>query len=344
MFTPIHLLPIYNWKDRDKYQDRWDNNSDGQRIRDEVLKMIRNGAGEDFLQWDFEHGKLGFLESYHDLKGIKIFREEINFPKGDNFEAIDFSYASFYHSKFRNATFPSTFFTFAKIYNCEFINCVFAYTGFYGATLEKTRLVNCDFIEHNHITNCDLRAVTLEKCFISANLFFDCKFDEQTTVDDPLEKPLIMSQGSFKFSKGSLAEILKGIKEGYTAGNVIEQARLYYFKERQSITRYNAKSLQEKIYGYSLELLAGYGVKPFRVLISMVTIFSIFSTFFIAKIGSSEGLLLSAGAFFTFGANSDRLQTLGNFCKVIYVAESFFGISLMALFITVLANMWFKEK
>jgi hypothetical protein len=63
-----------------------------------------------------------------------------------------------------------------------------------------------------------------------------------------------------------------------------------------------------------------------------------------SKIGVSEGLLLSAGAFFTFGANTHYLQTLGSCLKLIYIVESFIGISLMAVFITVLANLWFREK
>jgi hypothetical protein len=152
------------------------------------------------------------------------------------------------------------------------------------------------------------------------------------------------SGGSLKLNKSNLAEIFKGIKEGYIAGDVIKKAREYFFKEKQSITKHNSKKLREKISGYFLELISGYGIKPFRVFLSMLTIFVIFSIVFIARIGFSEGLLLSAGAFFTFGANTNYLQTLGTLFKIVYIAEPFFGISLMALFITVLANYWFREK
>mgnify|MGYP001601910208 CR=1 FL=1 len=341
MFTPIYLLPQYNGKDCDKYQSRWDT-SQGIEIRNKVLKMIRDGAGEDFLQWDFEHKELGFLESMWDLKGIDIYNEKIDFPTDDNFEAIDFTYASFYHSKFRNATFPGTGFGFSKIYNCEFADCVFSRTSFYSATLEGSKFINCDFIEHNSITNCELREVKFERCFVYKNIFFNCKFDEQTFIDAPLDKPNIMK--SFESSKSDLAEIFKGIKEGYMAGDVIRQARQYFFKERQSIIRYNAKGWRGKASGYFLELIAGYGIKPIRVLLTMLTIFLIFSIFFIGKVGISEGLLLSSGAFFTFGANTHLLSTLSGFWKIIYILESFLGISLMALFITVLANFWFREK
>jgi len=340
MFTPIYLLPQYNPKDRTKYEDRW-NDPDNQHIRDEVLRMIRNGAGEDFLERVFDQG---FLEDMWDLKGMDIFQEEIDFPRGDNFEAIDFSYASFSHSKFKNATFVNNIFHFTKVLNCEFVNCIFAFGEFYGVSLEKTRFINCDFIEYHCITNCDFKEVKFENCFIPKRLFFNCKFDEQTIINEPIDKPQRMSGDSFKLSNSDLAEIFKGIKESYTAGNVIKQSRLYFYRERQSITRYNANSWRDKIGGYFLELIAGYGIKPFRVLLNMLTIFFIFSIVFIAKVGASKGLLLSAGAFFTFGANTNYLQTLGSFFKIIYIAESFFGISLMALFITVLANYWFREK
>lgn len=60
--------------------------------------MIRAGAGEDFLQGDFEQGQLSLLEDMWDLKGLNIFDEQFKFPGGDTFENIDFSYAEFRHS------------------------------------------------------------------------------------------------------------------------------------------------------------------------------------------------------------------------------------------------------
>lgn len=342
MFTPVHLLPQYNTEELDKYRDRWED-SEGQRLQDRIIAMVESGAGEDFLQQDFEQGDLGFLENMWDLKGIRVLSREIDFPMEDNFEGIDFSYGSFSHSKFRNATFLNTSFRFTRLYNCEFVDCNFLFTSFYGATLEKTTFINCDFIEHDSMTNCDLRGVKFEACFIPTNLFFNCKFDEQTNIVDLLDEPW-RGRGTLKLNKGDLAEIFKGIKDGYLAGDVPKQARLYSFKEKQSVTRYNTKRHPEKTWGYFLELIAGYGIKPHRVLFTMLLVFIIFSLVFCAKIGFSEGILLSAGAFFTFGANTHHLQTLSAFLKIIYIAEAFFGISLMALFITVLANLWFRER
>ncbi len=54
-------------------------------------------------------------------------------------------------------------------------------------------------------------------------------------------------------------------------------------------------------------------------------------------------MMLSAGAFFTFGAKMSLLDTLGLPYKVLYVLTSFAGVSLLALLITVWANVRFRE-
>jgi hypothetical protein len=341
MFAPLYLLPQYNVKERTKYRDRW-NSAEGQRVRGKILEMIRDGGGEDFLQWEFEQGDLGgFLEDMWDLSGIDIFDEEIHFPTADNFEAINFNYASFFNCKFENATFASSTFQFTKFYGCEFINSLFAHTSFYGATLEKTKFTNCD-LERSRITNCELMEVVFKNCFIPERIFFECKFDEQTTLDDPIKSPNTKKAGTLE--QKNLSEIFKGIKEGYSAGDVINQSRKYFFKENQSITRFNIMKGDEKVLRYFLEFIAGYGINPLRVLLTMLTIFFIFSGIFISRIGLSKGLLLSAGAFFTFGANTYYLQDLNNLYMVCYIAESFLGISLMALFVIVLFKFFFIEK
>jgi|SRR5580704_15716400 hypothetical protein len=80
MFTPTHLLPRFEPERSDLYQQRWEK-GEGPALREDILTKIRGGAGEDFLQWDFENGKLGFLESQSDLNGISVFQEELDFPR-----------------------------------------------------------------------------------------------------------------------------------------------------------------------------------------------------------------------------------------------------------------------
>ena len=144
--------------------------------------------------------------------------------------------------------------------------------------------------------------------------------------------------------KADLAEIFKSIREGYVAGRVYGKARRYFLEENKAITLHNTKGLRQKLGRLFLELITGYGVRPLRVLATMLAVFAIPSVLFMAKLGFSEGLLLSAGAFLTFGANTYHLSALCGLFKIVYVAESFCGILLMALFIIVLANLWFSEK
>jgi uncharacterized protein YjbI with pentapeptide repeats len=188
MFTPLHLLPQFNGNESAKYQNRWRDFNE-KKMLDKIIKMIENGAGEDFLEWDFDNKKLGFLENKGDLKGIDIFEKDINFPKGDNFEGIDFSYGQFYHSKFHNATFVESSFGFASLYNCVFENCLFAFNTFYGCKIEKVKFINCDFVENNAMTNCVLIETKYKNCFYNGVLFSDCKFDVNTCLDTPKDKP-----------------------------------------------------------------------------------------------------------------------------------------------------------
>jgi len=342
MFIPIRSLPQYNEQSNLKYRDRW-YTEEGTQLYNYILNKIRSGAGQRFLLGDYEDKKLGFLESESDLKGIHIGGETIDFPRGDNFDGIDFSYASF-SGVFTNAIFLSTKFNFTKFFNFEFIKCTFLYVHFYGASFEKVKFSNCDFVERNDFINCDLKDVGFQNSFFPTSLFSDCKFDILTTFGNFAGEPQIAPVGGLVLNKTELANIYKGIKEGYFAGAAHEQARQYFYKEKHYFTRYNSKGVRNKIFGLCLDLISGYGVRPWRVLFSMLMVFAIFSLVFCSRIGFSNGLLLSAGAFFTFGANTSYLQCFGNFFRLMYILESFLGVSFMALFITVLANVWFREK
>jgi hypothetical protein len=94
MFSPIHSLLQPQLADSEKFTARW-NSRDGYRVQARVLELIRAGAGEDFLQSDFESGSLPILETMWDLKGLQLANEDLHLPRQDNFENIDFSFARF---------------------------------------------------------------------------------------------------------------------------------------------------------------------------------------------------------------------------------------------------------
>jgi len=335
------LLPRFEPEKSDLYQQRWEKDQ-GPALMEKILAMIRDGAGEDFLQWEFENRRLGFLESMWDLKGIHIDAENLNFAGGDSFEAIDFSYAQFYHSKFHRATFGPATFNFARIYNCEFVDCTFCFAGFYGSALEKVKFTNCNFIEQNSFTNCNLRAVEFKNCFIPESIFGDCRFDANTTVNDPIEKP---HRGwNLTFDKKQLASIFQGVKEGYSAGGVVTQVRRYFFRQNQAITRHNSDAIWDRLRGYFLEFLTGYGVRPQRVLTVLILLVAGGTTIFSRQVGFANALILTAGGFFTFGGYADLLKGLSIWYRLLYICAAFLGMLLTGFYVTVLANVWFRER
>jgi hypothetical protein len=345
-FTRIDLLPSYDLEKKIHALDRWEDEA-GTAIYKHVMDLIRKGAGEDFLQWDFEHDKLGFMKDYWDLAGMKIFSETIEFPDGDSFENIDFSYGEFWHSTFTNACFPQTHFSFARLYNVKFKDCVFHLAYFYGCHVEKCTFENCDFVEGNGFTNCDIKDTVFKDCFIYENIFKHCRFNENVKIfntQKPLVFGLLPRALSFNESLNSdqISGIYQGIKDGFLSGEIIDMARHYLFLQHQAYTRYNSA---KKFRAYLWEFAAGYGLKPPRVLALLCILFGVVFGWFMWRLGNwSTSLLLSAGAFLTFGAKADVLENLSLLDQVIYIMAAFMGVSLVALFITVLASVLLKDR
>src|SRR5947209_13657315 len=266
-FQRIDLLPRYDLAEGQKARSRWTDDA-GEELHEKIVSLIRKGAGEDFLQWDFEEGRLGFLENQWDLAGFDLFKKEITFPKDDNFENIDFSHAQFWHCTFINATFPQTHFTFVKLYNVEFRNCLFAFAHFYGATLEKCRFLNCDFVEENGFTNCSFTETVFLNCFFNKNKFTDCEFDEGVSVEferqpQVLGLPTQTSSGfQERLEVTRISGIYRGIKEGFLAGKITAQAHRYSFLQQQAYTRFNRPNYVDGVRARVWELLAGYGLRP----------------------------------------------------------------------------------
>ncbi len=345
-FTRIDLLPHFDLQRRQQVRQRWKDDT-GRALFERIIILIREGAGEDFLQCGFENGELGFLSDYWDLAGIEIFKEDIVFPKGDNFENIDFSYAQFWHSTFTNACFPQTHFSFARLYNVTFKNCLFAFARFYGCEIEKCTFENCDFVEENGFSNCEIEETVFKNCFFNKNIFMNCRFDENVQIVN-MSKPLLFglrphaNEFSQKLNVNQISGIYRGIKDGFVAGEIFNISRAYLFLQYQSYTRYNRS---RKLPSFIWELCAGYGLKPLRILIVICIVFSFVFVWFLYRLGNvNDSLLISAGALLTFGAKAELLNQLSLFDHVVYIVAAFLGVSLIALFITVLANVLLKDN
>lgn len=342
MYSPINLLPQNADRRNEEYQKRW-KTKDGIIAKHRVFELLRGSATEHFLQKDFLDNNLKVIENEKDLKGIYLEDEQIKHFHPDTLKYVDLSYSYITHVRFENICFPNMLFHFSSFHKVTFIDCTFTFSTFYASKLKNVSFVNCDFLDKVEFSNCLFEQTRFTECFFEDNIFYDCSFDELTHIDPPISASRFSKKQS-TLDRGELSEIYKGIKEGYLNGNVIDKKRDYYFLERQAITRYNLKRPLSKLGDYCLEIISGYGIRPVRVLISMISAFIIFTLIFVAKIGYPDGLLLSAGAYFTNGASSQFLVEMGAFYQFLYILESFLGILLIALFITVMANLWLTEK
>ena len=77
----------------------------------------------------------------------------------------------------------------------------------------------------------------------------------------------------------------------------------------QAVTRHNSDTWLAKGFGFLKEWLAGYGVRPFRVLGMMFGALLISASAFSLALGNADGIMLAAGALFTFGAKPICLTT-----------------------------------
>jgi hypothetical protein len=343
-FQRIDLLPSYSHSERNAARERW-GTDDGIQLSEKVHQMIRDGGGEDFLEGEFEAGRLGFIEDRWDLRGLSLFQEHIEFPEDDNFENIDFTYGDFYHCIFIGACFPQTHFGFTNFYNVEFSNCLFAFAHFYGARLEKCKFINCDFVEHNGFTNCSFSETAFQDCFFDSNKFFDCKFDGAVVFKNSSSRyRLLLKARRFNTSIGSISAIYQGIKDAYAAGEVWRQVRRYRFLQYKANTRHDIRGT-EKLSAYTWEYIAGYGLRPLRVLISLGSLYLAAYLWFSYLLGEwDKSAILVAGALFTFGANTELLNGMSIINHIFYIFLSFLGISLSALFVTVMANVLLQDR
>lgn len=342
MYTSIYLLPQNGNKESEHYQNRW-KTKEGIRTKYHILNHLRSEASEHFLQKDFIEKKLPLLDSAIDLRGLYLEDEHIKEQHPKTLQNVNLSYSFITHSKFTEVTFPEMLFHFATLRNITFINCIFKATSFYASRFQNVSFIDCDFIEHVDFRNCRFYDARFKNIFFETSIFYNCKFDEDTVIGK-LNPTSQNAKKQLIIDKKEYAELYKGIKNGYSDGSVINKQREYYFLERQSITRYNTDNLHTKFGNYFLEFIAGYGIRPIRVLLCMIIIFLVFSEIFITKIGFPAGLLMSAGAYLTNGTDTQYLENIGLLYQVLYIIESFLGIIFSALFITVMANLWFSEK
>jgi uncharacterized protein YjbI with pentapeptide repeats len=341
MFTQIHLLPQLVSDTSRKMQERWES-GDGQKLHSKILGMIRSGAGEDFLQYDFQQRHLSFLEHEHDLRGFKFQNQNIKFPHKETFENIDFSYGEFFNSTFENGGFYCTM-ELVKFFNCSFIECSYFFNSCYACLFDRVQFDFCNFLEGNIFINCDFRYCQFNNTFFYRGIFIDCRFDSLTNFKGFPQTP-IFNERNIKMENVERSNFYSGISDAYRAGSVIFKSRFYLFRQQQQHTRHNTTGIWNKFIGYFSEYLLGYGLKPMRPIYVMLLFYLAVLTIFSTKFNLQDALFLTCGALLTFGAKVDLLDFQNIFFHVLYVVTAFVGISCIALFITLLSNYLRRDE
>jgi hypothetical protein len=342
MYTPIHALRQSADADARQARGRWDT-PEGQATLERVMELIDSGAGEDFLQADFEAGRLPALTDMWDLKGIYVGNQEWTFPPEDTFEAIDFSFGKFHKVSFTNALFQSTF-KFALFKECRFVNCSFQFTYFYGTEFDDVEFEGCDFLEFNDLVNCQLTRTRFNSSYYAANLFTDCSFDRACELAPSTPKPVNVSSLGVGSGTGFLVELYRSVKEAYNAGGAPERSRDYYYKQMEAARLHQTPGKWDRTLAFAFKWIAGYGVRPLRVLATIAALYVLAAAIFKTAFDLPTSLLLAAGALFTFGARAEQLASVPWPYSVVYGLTSFGGIALTALFVTVLAAVFLRER
>jgi hypothetical protein len=343
MYTALNLLPdsVAINNRRNGFRRRW-LDDDGRKLADHVVQQVAGGAGANFLEADFGLKKLSFLESAKDLRGLLLSGIDITFPRGENLSEMNLNYWDCRDSTLRHAAFRSITGNFATYSGVSFDSCTFIGVSLYGTEFEDCVFESCNFLERNTFSNCSFKNTMFKNCFFETDTFVDCRFDELTRVNEPVKQSRPVSVAGYEaiaFKPAYLAAIYRGIREAYEAGRISHLQRGYIYAEKHALTRYNTPPGGRRIARRFLEVTTGYGIKPTRVLLTALALFAVSASIFTLEFGIA-GFMLSAGSFFTFGANTDLLKSAGFGLQALYVLFAFLGVTATSTFIVVLTNYW----
>lgn len=342
MYAPHTRLGDYvsTSKRRQHFRDRW-KTEEGKKLKEELLPAIASGKAES-VQHVLQSGSEDFFDGSHDLRGFHLVNFKLYRPQNELLKGATLNYSRLREARITRAAFESTFCNFVDSVRTRFDDCSFVRATFYCATFEDCVFENCNFLDRDTFSNCSFKNVTFENCFFETDIFTDCEFDERTKVTGirhVSHRFTYMNESVKKFDNRYLSSFYRGMHEAYDAGHASAMARQYMFMEKQAYTRYNTRSWFHKLTHYFLEYTNGYGIRPVRGLVTAGVLFSFFTAIFIARFGPT-GFLISAGGFFTFGADTDLLSTVGFGYHLLYFFESFMGVTTTSVFIVTLTNYW----
>lgn len=342
MYTPLNLLADYieiNQR-RQKFQERW-KTDEGKEVLADVEQAMAAGAGERLLHI-IENGPAGFFEDSTDLRGMRVVEKTFQRNPQEFFANLTLNYARWRDVEFDHESWRTVTANFIDALRVKFHSVTFVRLNSYGTDFKDCTFVDCNFLERNTFSNCTFKNVEFVNCFFATDVFVDCKFDELTRITGRAKRSHVygnVNTASIPIDRHYDAPFYRSLRDAYEAGRISNFARIYLFREKHALTRYNTPVRSQRLARYFLEYTTGYGIKPLRVFTTVLLVMTVFTLIFVTAFGP-KGFLLSAGGFFTFGANTGYLENAPFIYQLLYGLEAFLGVTVMSTFIVVLTNYW----
>lgn len=345
MYKDISQLTEFDYSENEKVTNRWKH--EGRNRQRLVEELISDGAGEDFLEYDYQYGILkDFLKDEWDLRGIRLNSINLDYPGGENFQFINFSYSNFHNCVFKGCIFDATFF-FVGFENCKFIDCIFANSYFKGCYFENCKFNKIDFFSAGKIDNCNFTDTDFLNFFCPQNLLVDCKITSSSSFSKPLSQANNRNW-NYTFKNKCLSDFYNQLNSGFKESGASQKASDYRYKSAKSYTRYNTDSFFKKWKRILIdELIIGYGERPSRTLITSIVIILIFASIYLLQ-GYGENntnflnsLYISFSAFVVFGIDSAKSSS--KLIRFLFIIEAFLGTTLIGAWTALLLKKIIRQ-
>jgi hypothetical protein len=318
-------------------------NAKGANFRKAYLREA-NLKGARLLNADFREANMNEanLRKTHmrfaNLKKARL--EKAKFQEA-NLRHVDFQYAYAKDADFANADLKDSTLEYAHLRDCNFR---MAYMK--RANLKRTFLVGASFRDAN-LTNATMKYAEFDNNsnMLNANLL-QCKLDYSTLKNcrHKLDRVVIQERAG---NIVEAAEVYLNLKNYFRAEGLYEISGDYYFREKlmERKLNYNSKSLFNKILwlkSLAYSALCGYGEKPYRVILSSLTIILIFALIYWGFGGLESGTDIGIKWYDNFYFSVVTFTTLGFgdihpsdsiFIKFCTMLEAFIGAFMIALFV-----------
>ncbi|MFM7468243.1 MAG: hypothetical protein ACKO37_01930 [Vampirovibrionales bacterium] len=262
----------------------------------------------------------------------------------------------------RHKVFDGGVLQYAHIQDGVYEDCAFLITTLDWVTFERCTFRRCFFksclIEHTRFMD-----AIFEQCIFEGSMsFHNCQFEGSGNTDTEKQAGFYDCTGIDVFmdcwfnrwisftgnTSKQLFSFYDQLQSAYRAGDALSQARYYAFQLEAIYTR-----KQHGRYRYlrlADEYITGYRLRPIRILMSILACLAFFATVYSLTMpelqhSPDKAMMLSAGAFYTFGMVEGTQVTLHHGLAVIFVFEAFLGILMNGLLLMTLQTfLLFGQK